>query len=72
MTSRVAPPQCASCQHWRSPLDSGLVEQTCTAFPGDIPDEIWWNQFDHRKPYEGDHGIRWESLDGAIHPNANP
>lgn len=69
MTSRP-PTQCVSCEHWVSPLDAdgdGDV-QTCAAFPAGIPDEIWWNRFDHRQPHEDDHGIQWESLDGAVFP----
>lgn len=72
MTSRPFPSQCSlSCKHWISPLDvgdgSGEV-QTCTAFPGGIPDAIWWNRFDHRQPFLGDGGIRWES-NGAAFPD---
>lgn len=76
MTSRP-PPQCLSCKHWVSPLDREDEDaqkpeptQTCTAFPlpDGIPDEIWWNRADHRQPYDGDQGIRWES-DGAEFPD---
>jgi hypothetical protein len=48
--------QCFSCARW-----TGDGTTTCTAFPKDIPDEIWFNRFDHRKPYKGDHGLQWES-----------
>lgn len=70
MTSRL-PPQCLSCRHWISPLDRGDEgeAQTCDAFPAGIPEAIWWNRSDHRAPYDGDHGIRWESLDGAAFPD---
>lgn len=65
MTSRL-PPQCLSCAHWISPLESDGSTQTCAAFPDEIPESIWWNQADHRDPYEGDHGIRWEPLVGDL------
>lgn len=64
MTSRP-PPQCLSCKHWVSPLETGGDKQTCTAFPKGIPDDIWWNRADHRQPVSGDNGIRW---DGAEFP----
>lgn len=35
----------------------------CAAFPAGIPDEIFSGQFDHRKAYDGDGGIRWEPAD---------
>lgn len=59
MTSRP-PAQCAYCKHYRSPLDTGLDAQTCTAYPLSIPADIWTNQADHRQPQPGDNGIRWE------------
>jgi hypothetical protein len=33
---------------------------TCDALPDGIPDDIYWNRFDHRKPHGGDHGVRYE------------
>ncbi|HEY7092361.1 MAG TPA: hypothetical protein VH393_04240 [Ktedonobacterales bacterium] len=40
----------------------------CTAFPGaakgaPIPEPIWHNAADHRKPYDGDHGIQFQPYD---------
>jgi hypothetical protein len=35
-------------------------KMTCDAFPEGIPDDILWNKFDHRKPHDGDHGVRYE------------
>lgn len=32
----------------------------CTAFPDGIPEEILFEGFDHREPYPGDNGVRFE------------
>lgn len=75
MTSRPTP-QCLLCVHWESPLDrtdpdaaKAEPTQVCKAFPlpSGIPDDIWWNRVDHRKPFDGDNGIQWES-NGAEFP----
>lgn len=47
-------PQCIMCKHYD--LDSS----TCTAFKDEIPDEIYYGDHDHTKPYPGDNGIRFE------------
>lgn len=47
--------QCVSCVH----LAEGPYF-ICRAFPGLIPSAIVENRFDHRKPYPGDDGIRFE------------
>jgi hypothetical protein len=46
--------QCVWCQHR---LSNG---RRCRAFPGGIPDAILRNRHDHRLPYEGDSGLRFE------------
>jgi 2'-5' RNA ligase len=71
--SARAQAQCApSCARYRSPFSeenlTGLTRPFCAAFPDGIPAAIWDNQADHREPYEGDHGLRWESLDGQAFP----
>lgn len=35
----------------------------CDAFPDGIPIDIASGKFDHRKPHEDDHGIRFEAKD---------
>lgn len=54
-------PQCNKCRHHRGDL-------TCAAFPERIPDEISLNRHDHREPYPGDGGIRFEAKPGEEHP----
>lgn len=49
--------QCIACKHLRG--------TGCLAFPQQIPLEILQGKFDHTKPYHGDHGIRFELLEGA-------
>jgi len=45
--------QCVYCIHW--------IQGRCTAFPKGVPMDILTNQFDHRKPHEGDGGILFEA-----------
>ena len=61
MTTRLLPPQCASCARlaFPGPADTG---HTCTAFPTGIPEQIWDNQVDHRQPYQGDNGQQWTPM----------
>ena len=47
--------QCSRCRHW----EAGNL---CLAFRDGIPDAIWENRHDHRDPYEGDGGIRFEPI----------
>lgn len=35
-------------------------DPNCDAFPDGIPRAIFFEYFDHRKPYPGDRGIRFE------------
>lgn len=63
MTS-YARPICTACK--RFDPDSF----TCEAFPQGIPEEIFPEGFDHRQPFEGDNGIRFELAEGATLPPA--
>lgn len=51
--------QCVLCAHFEGIGPEGAI---CGAFPEGIPEEIITGQHDHRKPYPGDDGIRWEPL----------
>ena len=50
-------PTCFSCLHWH--LNE---ERTCNAFPRGIPEVIWVGENDHKAPFIGDRGIRFEEL----------
>ena len=54
---------CGHCRHKHEDTGDGI--SSCEAFPSGIPDEINRVGFDHREPYEGDGGIRFE-LDGPM------
>jgi len=54
----MAAPLCIKCSRL------GL-NHTCEAFPSGIPDEIFLGAFDHRMPYVGDNGIRFQNQDGT-------
>jgi hypothetical protein len=51
--------QCVRCKHKH---DSG---GTCNAFLNRIPVAILMNRHDHREPYPGDNGIRFEPRDNT-------
>jgi hypothetical protein len=48
---------CIFCKHWNK---EDHVNHTCKAFPDGIPYNIWLGENNHKKPYPGDHGIRFE------------
>jgi hypothetical protein len=63
-------PSCARYRSFLSPESQalGLRGPSCEAFPDGIPDDIWTNEFDHRQPHEGDHGLQWSSRGGQAFP----
>jgi hypothetical protein len=56
--------QCATCQHWTAGL-------SCQAFPAGIPAAILEGRHDHRRPFEGDRGIRYELAPRVKDPSAS-
>ena len=54
-------PQCEACSHFG-------FDGTCKAFPDGIPIDILGGVHDHREPYPGDNGIRFEQA-SEQHPD---
>ena len=55
---QVVPPMCGSCVHKHPSRPE--IPVTCAAFPEGIPHTIFYEGADHRRPYPGDRGIRFE------------
>ena len=53
---KLVKPQCSDCVY----RDDEALGR-CLAFPHGIPAAILLNEVDHRKPYDGDHGIRFKA-----------
>ena len=64
-------PLCFYCKHEFSNKPGPCYVSTpqCDAFPDKIPDAIYDLGHDHRKPYPGDNGIRFEPVEEDS-PNA--
>jgi hypothetical protein len=55
-------PVCEGCRH-----RIGHDRLACAAFPERIPREIWNGEHDHRTPFPGDGGIRFEAMTAEDH-----
>ena len=55
-------PMCLSCRHFDAGTPTEVGGQPkCVAFPAGIPSSIYWDgRIDHRQPWPGDGGIRFE------------
>jgi hypothetical protein len=60
MTTRTRP-LCMLCARFRPEAEA----LACEAFPDGIPRRILENEVDHREPFGGDHGIRFERRKGV-------
>jgi hypothetical protein len=60
--------QCAVCARFR-PSTQPDGKPFCAAFPGGIPDAVYGMLLDHRQPVNGDHGVRWLSLNDQPFPD---
>lgn len=49
--------QCLFCAHFQ------MAESACAAFPDGIPSEVFTGMHDHRRPYPGDNGVGFKSMD---------
>ena len=54
---------CGYCKHYRNADSERKGEPCCDAFPDGIPEYIF-DAYDHRDPFPGDKGIRFEERDG--------
>ena len=52
---------CMDCVHY-TVIDEFDSAHKCLAFPDGIPDAILTGEHDHREPYPGDNGIRFEPI----------
>lgn len=54
---------CTACRHYDWAAADRGQDPRCTAFADGIPEAIWLDCFDHRRPFVGDRGIRFELAD---------
>jgi hypothetical protein len=51
-------PLCLTCRH-RTPDPE---RPRCEAYPEGIPGDIFWEGYDHRRPFPGDRGITYDPI----------
>lgn len=56
------PPICIYCRRLERINQDGY---TCSAYPDGIPEAIILSNVDHRKPFDGDHGLQFEVKPGS-------
>lgn len=54
---------CFSCKHLFWLTDKSKSIEVCKAFPNGVPKEVYTGKVLHTKPYPGDNGILFESVD---------
>lgn len=59
MTTPITP-ICLFCRHFNRDDEEAF---SCRAYPQGIPEAIVISESDHRQPYRGDHGMRFEPVD---------
>jgi hypothetical protein len=64
MSAPIYKPICFYCRHY----NANSLPAACAAFPGGIPEPIFDSESDHRLPFEGDHGVRFEGFGAAPLP----
>ncbi|MCX7998614.1 MAG: hypothetical protein N3A69_06635 [Leptospiraceae bacterium] len=57
-------PRCFRCKNY-------IKFKTCKAFPNGIPDEVFFNEVYHTKPYPGDNGIQFEPKEKETEPKTD-
>lgn len=64
MTTPSGSSICHGCSHLREATSLEDRGATCDAFPEGIPEAILQGGFDHREPFPGDGGVRFEQEPG--------
>lgn len=60
--------QCFNCTRFLGISDESVPH--CAAFPNGIPEQILKGEVDHRQPYPGDGGIRFDAVYSDMPVNA--